>query len=98
MSAASSWPLVLLRSEECDNQLSVIETVAGPGVSPPLHSHDFDETFYLMEGELVFRLRARAHGRRLPGHRATGVAKQLLPVVTTLGPPSDPTQRPTSRK
>ena len=56
-SAASQLPRVLLRSEESANHLSVIETAPGPGVSPPLHSHDFDETFYVMDGELTFRVR-----------------------------------------
>jgi len=57
MTAAPSWPRVLLRSEDSDHHLSVIETAPAPGVSPPLHSHDFDETFYVMEGELTFQVR-----------------------------------------
>jgi quercetin dioxygenase-like cupin family protein len=57
VTAAPSWPRVLLRSEDSDHRLSVIETAPAPGVSPPLHSHDFDETFYVMEGELIFQLR-----------------------------------------
>ena len=52
-----STPRVLLRSEHSDGHVSVIETVPGPGVSPPLHHHDFDEAFYVMAGELTFRLR-----------------------------------------
>jgi mannose-6-phosphate isomerase-like protein (cupin superfamily) len=52
-----SWPRVLLRGEDSGNYLSVIETAPSPGVGPPLHAHGFDETFYLMEGELVFRVR-----------------------------------------
>jgi mannose-6-phosphate isomerase-like protein (cupin superfamily) len=54
---ASSPPRVLLRGEDSDNRVSVIETMPGPGAGPPLHSHDFDETFYVLEGELVFRVR-----------------------------------------
>src|SRR5215208_3687881 len=50
-------PNVLLRSEDSDGQISVIETAPGPGVSPPLHQHGFDEAFYVMAGELTFRLR-----------------------------------------
>jgi quercetin dioxygenase-like cupin family protein len=46
---------VHLRSELTDGQVSVIETE--PGVGPPLHHHDFDESFYVLEGELTFRLR-----------------------------------------
>jgi len=48
---------VLLRSEQSEGQVSVIDTAPVPGVGPPLHHHDFDETFYVMEGELTFRLR-----------------------------------------
>jgi quercetin dioxygenase-like cupin family protein len=57
MAAAPSVPRVLLRSEQGDGHVSVIETTPAPGVAPPLHHHDFDETFYVMEGELTFRLR-----------------------------------------
>jgi quercetin dioxygenase-like cupin family protein len=48
---------ILLRSEETGGQLSVVEVVVPaqhPG--PPLHVHDFDEAFYLLEGELVFQV------------------------------------------
>lgn len=57
MPAPTSGPHVLLRSEQSDGQVAVIETAPAPGVGPPLHHHDFDETFYVMEGELTFRLR-----------------------------------------
>ena len=48
-----------LRGELSDGQVSVIETEPDPGVGvgPPLHHHDFDEAFYLLEGRLTFRLR-----------------------------------------
>jgi quercetin dioxygenase-like cupin family protein len=48
-------PRVLLRSEDTDGQIAVV--ALGGGARPPLHHHDFDETFYVMEGELTFRLR-----------------------------------------
>ncbi len=47
-------PTVLLRGEETDGRLAVVQ-VTGQG-RPPLHRHDFDETFYLLEGELTFQL------------------------------------------
>lgn len=56
MSNPSGMPRVLLRSEETDGRSAVIETAPAPGVSPPLHSHDFDETFYVMAGQLTFQL------------------------------------------
>jgi mannose-6-phosphate isomerase-like protein (cupin superfamily) len=50
-------PRVLLRSEESNGQVSVIQTAPSPGVGPPLHHHEFDEAFYVLEGELTFQLR-----------------------------------------
>ena len=48
---------VLLRSEQTAGHVSLMENVVpaqNPG--PPLHRHDFDETFYMLEGELVFQI------------------------------------------
>ena len=50
-------PHVHLRGEESAGQVSVIETAPAPGAGPPLHHHDFDEAFYVIEGALTFRLR-----------------------------------------
>jgi quercetin dioxygenase-like cupin family protein len=47
-------PEVLLRSEESDGAVAIV--ALGGGGRPPLHHHDFDETFYVLEGELTFRL------------------------------------------
>ena len=48
---------VLLRSEETAGHLSVTEIEVPPhSAGPPLHTHDFDETFYLLEGELIFQV------------------------------------------
>ena len=47
---------VLLRSEETGGQVSVTEITVPPGGGPPLHTHDFDEAFYMLEGELVFQV------------------------------------------
>jgi len=47
---------VLLRSEETGGQVSVTEIVVPPGAGPPLHTHDFDEASYMLEGELVFQV------------------------------------------
>ena len=45
---------VLLRSEDSGGHLSVVENVVpARSAGPPLHSHGFDETFYVLEGELV---------------------------------------------
>jgi mannose-6-phosphate isomerase-like protein (cupin superfamily) len=57
MPTAPSGPRVLLRSEQTGGEVSVIETAPGPGPGPRLHHHDFDEAFYVIEGELTFQLR-----------------------------------------
>jgi quercetin dioxygenase-like cupin family protein len=48
---------VLLRSEETDGHVSVTEIAVPPNsAGPPLHTHDFDEAFYMLEGELIFQV------------------------------------------
>jgi quercetin dioxygenase-like cupin family protein len=48
---------VLLRSEHSDGQVGIVEiSVPDPWAGPPLHHHDFDEAFYVLEGELTFQL------------------------------------------
>jgi quercetin dioxygenase-like cupin family protein len=47
-------PKVLLRSEQTGGHVAVVELTGGG--RPPLHRHDFDETFYVLEGELTFRV------------------------------------------
>ena len=48
---------VLLRSEETDGHVSVTEIVVPPrSAGPPLHTHDFDEASYMLEGELIFQV------------------------------------------
>ncbi len=56
-SPSTPAPRVLLRSEQSRGRVSVIESTMPPGAAgPPLHSHEFDETFYVLEGELTFQL------------------------------------------
>ena len=45
---------VLATGEETGSYEAFIQVVP-PGAGPPLHSHDWDEAFYVLEGELVFR-------------------------------------------
>jgi quercetin dioxygenase-like cupin family protein len=48
---------VLLRSEETGGHVSVTEIeVPAHTAGPPLHTHDFDEAFYMLEGELIFQV------------------------------------------
>jgi quercetin dioxygenase-like cupin family protein len=48
---------VLLRSEQSGGHVSMIEIVVPAHTAgPPLHTHDFDEAFYVLEGELIFQV------------------------------------------
>jgi len=48
---------ILLRSEQTGGHVSVTEIVLLPhSAGPPLHTHDFDEVFYVLEGELIFQV------------------------------------------
>jgi quercetin dioxygenase-like cupin family protein len=48
---------VLLHGEETGGQVSVTDIVVPPhSAGPPLHTHDFDEAFYMLEGELIFQV------------------------------------------
>jgi quercetin dioxygenase-like cupin family protein len=50
-------PKVLVRSEESAGVVSVIDNTVPAGFpGPPLHKHDFDEAFYVVEGELTFQV------------------------------------------
>jgi quercetin dioxygenase-like cupin family protein len=50
-------PRVLLRAEQSNGEVSVIESRVPPGFpGPPLHRHDFDEAFYVIDGELTFQV------------------------------------------
>ena len=52
-----TYPRVLVRGEESSGRVGVVESVMPPGAAgPPLHKHDFDEAFYVLEGELTFLL------------------------------------------
>ena len=48
---------VLVRSEQSGGHVSMIEIVIpAHNAGPPLHTHDFDEAFYILEGELIFQV------------------------------------------
>src|SRR3954454_10834118 len=48
---------VLLRSEETGGHVSLTEIEVPPHTAgPPLHTHDFDDAFYMVEAELVFQV------------------------------------------
>jgi quercetin dioxygenase-like cupin family protein len=48
---------VLLHGEQTGGHVSVTEITLPPHTEgPPLHTHDFDEAFYMLEGELIFQV------------------------------------------
>jgi quercetin dioxygenase-like cupin family protein len=48
---------ILLRSEETGGHVSVTDIIVPPHTAgPPLHTHHFDEAFYMLEGELIFQV------------------------------------------
>ena len=50
-------PEVVLRSEQTNAEIGMIRhTVPAGFTGPPLHRHDFDETFYVLEGQLTVQL------------------------------------------
>ena len=48
---------VLLRGELTGGHVSLTDITLPPHTAgPPLHTHDFDEAFYVLEGELIFQV------------------------------------------
>lgn len=53
----STAPKVLVRSEQSNGRIGVVESAMPAGApGPPLHVHDFDEGFYVLAGELTFQV------------------------------------------
>ena len=47
---------ILLNTQQSNDVVGIIElAVPSRWDGPPLHHHDFDEAFYVLEGELTFR-------------------------------------------
>ena len=54
-----------VRSSDSGDAISVIEVRSDASFDgPPLHHHDFDEAFYVLDGELTFRLGDEVFTRR----------------------------------
>ena len=59
MSAPLITSRVTLAAQESDGTIGIVENAVRPGwPGPPLHHHAFDETFYILEGELTFQVGA----------------------------------------
>jgi quercetin dioxygenase-like cupin family protein len=56
---------VLVRGEQSGGRIAVMENRVGVGFAGPrLHRHDFDELFYVLDGELTFQLGDEVFTRR----------------------------------
>jgi quercetin dioxygenase-like cupin family protein len=56
---------VLLRGEDSGGEVALVDNDVAAGFGgPPLHHHDFDEAFYVIEGELTFQLGDEVFTRR----------------------------------
>jgi quercetin dioxygenase-like cupin family protein len=52
-----TYPNVLVRGEQSSGRVGIVESVMPADAAGPfLHSHDFDEAFYVLTGELTFLL------------------------------------------
>jgi quercetin dioxygenase-like cupin family protein len=49
--ALSDWAVCKVRAEWTGGRFSVVEQITVPGARPPLHTHEFDEIHYIIEGE-----------------------------------------------
>ena len=56
---------VLVRGDHGTGRIAVMDNSVAPSFAgPPLHHHDFDELFYVVEGELTFQVRDAVITRR----------------------------------
>lgn len=50
-------PLTMLcEASETGHAWSLFEEVIPPGMGPPCHSHDWDEAYYILDGEIDFEI------------------------------------------
>jgi quercetin dioxygenase-like cupin family protein len=67
--ADTDLPQVLVRSDESDGRVALVQGATQPGWGgPPLHHHPFDELFYVLEGELTFQVEDEIVTRRAGEH------------------------------
>jgi quercetin dioxygenase-like cupin family protein len=77
-----------LRGEESDDVVSAIELSVPAGWDGPrLHHHDFDEAFYVLEGELTFQL-GDALATRGPGTLTFAKRGSIHTVANLSGAPA----------
>ncbi|MFZ2990703.1 cupin domain-containing protein [Ideonella sp.] len=51
----------LCRATDTDSRFSMMEVMLPLGAGPPPHHHDWDEAYYIADGEVLFQLGSQAH-------------------------------------
>jgi quercetin dioxygenase-like cupin family protein len=64
----------LLGGRETQNQLSLVELVGAPGSGPGPHVDPWQESFYVLDGELTFRCEERGAVRTIVARRGDTVS------------------------
>lgn len=77
---------ILLGGAQTDGRLALIEMRVPDGMGPPLHRHDFEETFWVLEGEIEATFRGEA--RRVPAGHAVHVPANAPHRFRALGGPA----------
>lgn len=73
---------ILLSGADTGGRYALIDMLVPPGAGPPLHRHDYEEVFHVVEGEveLTFRaetVTARGSDGQRPGQRAARVPERV---------------------
>jgi quercetin dioxygenase-like cupin family protein len=64
----------LLGGKETGNSLSLVELIGAPGSGPGPHLDPWRESFYVLDGELTFRIEEGGTVRTLVAHRGDAVS------------------------
>lgn len=57
---------ILISGKDTEGRYCLIDMLVPDGSGPPLHRHDFEEMFSLLEGELQFAFRGKTRSVRAP--------------------------------
>ncbi len=64
ISVAGGTYTILVTGEQTGGRYSLIDMLVPPGGGPPLHRHDFEEMFTILEGEIELTFRGEAQRSR----------------------------------
>jgi len=87
---------ILLTGNDTDGRYGLIDMHVPPGGGPPLHRHDFEEMFHILEGEIAFTFRGETVTARvgetvnIPArapHRFKNVSNATARMLAMVTPP-----------